>query len=118
MPVELVKWEYEATIAANQSVSSAVHLDNANLVGLIVPAAWTAAPITAQGSRDNSNWSNLRDADGAELTFTVAAAGDWIVFPAGAFNGIEFIRFRSGTSAVPVNQAAERTLIAVCRGYR
>jgi hypothetical protein len=110
------KWEYEAAIASGAALSESLRLNNGNLVGLILPATWTEADVTVQASRDGSTWHDVYDAEGTELT-VVGTAGAWMLFPAGAFNGIEFIRFRSGTTATPVNQEAARTLIAVLRGF-
>ena len=121
MATQHVKWQYPAVIAINESLSQPVHLNNNTLVGLIVPGEWTPANITFQGSVDGTNWFNLLDADGVELTVIVSlgspATATWFVFPAGAFHGIEFIRFRSGTRATAVNQVAARTLTAILRGF-
>jgi hypothetical protein len=111
------KWEYEAVIASGAALSGWVRLNSGNLVGLIIPSTWTTANITVQVSRDGGvTPHNLRDADGNEVTFIVTA-GTWIALPAGAFNGIEEIRFRSGTAASPVNQGGDRTLVAVLRAF-
>lgn len=112
------KWEHPATILDGQSLSDAVHLNNATLVGLYVPASWDAADITFQVSRNGSTWSNVRDAEGNEVTLTGFSAGDYIALPAGAFHGIEYLRFRSGTAASPVTQGGDAALIAVIRPFQ
>lgn len=112
------KWEYAATVAASQSVSTPVHLNNAALVGLYVPLGWTAADITFQVSRDGTNWSNVRDAEGTEVSLAGFSAGDYVALPAGAFHGVEYMRLRSGTSGSPVAQSGEGTLYAVIRPFQ
>lgn len=103
-----------AVIASAGSVSGTVLCGEGVPVALIMPAAWTAASITFQGSADNSTFNNLYDESGSEITFTVSTSR-WVSIPATYFAGIRFLRLRSGTSGVPVAQAADRTITVVTR---
>lgn len=100
-----------ATIANGASLSDAVDLtDNPGggsagcaLVGLQMPAAWTAAGLTLQGSMDGVNFANVYDQSGTEVTLTVAASRFIQLNPAD-FAGFRKLKLRSGTSGAPVNQ--------------
>lgn len=106
-----------ATIASGASLSGAVDLGIVNpgnkMIGIIMPAAWTAASMTFQTSETlDGTYTDLYDDGGTELSFTVGASrsiglrrdqsdvlGRW-----------RFIQVRSGTSGTPVNQGAARTI--------
>lgn len=84
--------------------------------GILMPSAWTAAALTAQVSADNATWSDLFDRNGIEVTFQ-AAASRYIVIEPSLLTGTLLFRLRSGTSAVPVNQAADRDLTIFFRDF-
>ena len=98
-----------ATILNGASLSDAIDTFCARLGRITVPAAWTAANLTFQVSPDNTNWFNLYDATGAEYT-VVAAASRSIIIPVSDFLSVRYLKVRSGTSGVPVNQGADRAL--------
>lgn len=102
------------TIANGASVSAFVDLEAQTLVGIHMPAAWTAAGLTFQVSEDGVTYDDLYDAAGSEKTVSVAASryiytipSDWV--------GIRFIKVRSGTAGTPVNQGAARTIQLVTK---
>jgi hypothetical protein len=105
----------DVTIAASASLSGAARLPNGHvLVGIVMPAAWTAANLTFQASEDGAAYANLYDENGNEVTVTAAAAryirlapADWCAAP--------FLKVRSGAAASAVNQAAARTLTLITR---
>jgi hypothetical protein len=104
----------DVVIANGASLSAAVEIGKTWLTGLILPAAWTAAGLTFQGSVDGTNFHNLYETDGTEVTVTVAvdrfvrlAPMDWSIF--------SHIKVRFGTSGTSVNQAAARTIKLVTR---
>lgn len=67
------------------------------------------------GSVDASGTArNMYTSANAELQFNVAASRHIIIDPAN-FKSAAVIRVRSGTSGVPVNQAADRIITLVCR---
>lgn len=110
-----------ATIANGASLSGAVDLgikdSGHKVVGIVMPAAWTAANLTFQASSDNSTFNDLYDDNGTELNINAAQAraiglrkdqsdvlGRW-----------RFIKVRSGTTGTPVNQNAARTVEIVTK---
>lgn len=103
-----------AIIPINQALSSPVKLGERKHVGLIMPAAWDAADITFQVSIDGTNYGNLYDKAGAEAVYKADAdaciqIGDFDLAP------WMYIKVRSGTAAVPVNQTAERAIQVVMK---
>lgn len=111
------KWEYDAVIPNGAAASSSIQLNGATLVGVFVPATWTTANLGVEVSRDGSTWAPAYDAAGELITFVVAAGGTYIALPAGAFNGIEYVRFTSHNAGTPVNQGGNRTIVAVLRPF-
>lgn len=111
-----------ATIANGASLSDIQKVDG-KLVGLIIPAAWTAAAITFSASQDGSAFADLWETStGTAVERTIASANiptaasrflslslsDWI--------GINFLKVRSGISGAAVNQGAARSIILVLAG--
>ena len=102
-----------ATIASGASLSGAIDLGQARLWAILMPAAWTAAGLTFQASLDGIAYYNLFDNTGTEVAWTVAASQfQYELFPA-KWLAIRWLMIRSGTSGVPVNQAADRVLTIV-----
>lgn len=99
-----------ASIPNGQSITANLDLGTSRLVRISTPAAWTAANLTFQVSADGATWVNLYDASGNEYTVT-AAASRGIIIPLSDFLGVRYIAIRSGTSAVPVPQGAQRDLV-------
>lgn len=107
------------TIASGASLSGAATVNNAHLVGIVMPAAWTAATLTFQVSRDGTTFTDFYR-DGAEYTRTeptTAASRDIGISP-GDFAGVAALKVRSGTGAAAVNQGADRVITLVFRHYR
>jgi len=110
----------DVVIANGQSLSGTIALGaggERQLVGLQMPAAWTAASLTFAVSFDGTTFVPLYW-DGAEYTILAAggaAASLGVSLEPSAFAGWPFVRVRSGTSGAPVNQGAERTLKALAR---
>ncbi|UVC14715.1 hypothetical protein [Mesorhizobium onobrychidis] len=111
-PFEVAK--ASAVIASGGSLSAAVDLGGLHAIGIIMPAAWTAAGLTFSVSVDGENFADLYAPDGTEYALVVVAAHH-VYLDLGIFAGFNSIKFRSGTGSVPVNQAAERTLTIVSR---
>ena len=103
-----------ATILNGASLSDAVEIDEGMLVGMVLPAAWTAANITLQGAADNavSTFNNLYDVEGTEVTI-VASASRYVALVPADFAGLKAVKVRSGTNAVPVNQGGDRSITLV-----
>lgn len=104
-----------ALIANGSALSAGIPLGAKSLVGISMPAAWTAAALTFQVSPDGgTTYQELVDATGAAISFTVAA-GTFIQLSSAAWLGINMLKVRSGTSGAPVNQAADRTIGLIIR---
>jgi hypothetical protein len=114
---------FTATIGAGASLSAAVKLGQKTLVGIGMPAAWTAADITFQASGDGGvTFGEMDASDGAAAdavaAFTIhsPAAAQFIAFDPTRFRGINCIKVRSGTVGTPVNQVSQAVLTLAVRG--
>ena len=65
-----------------------------------------------QASFDNITFTDVYSDDGTEKVIT-AAASRWIYLNITQFLGVRYIKLRSGTSASPVAQGAQRTIYLV-----
>lgn len=89
-------------------LSTAIQTNGVPVVGIEMPASWTSASMTFQGSVDGSTYQNIYDQYGNELTLTVAGARD-IYFDAYVYlTACNYVKVRSGTSALPVAQGSDR----------
>lgn len=106
-----------ATIANAASLSGALCLGVKVLVGIQMPAAWTAADLTFQTSIDNgTTWTDLYDDAGVEVKLSpTAPSGKYLAVSPDIFAGLLFLKVRSGTTGTPVAQGAERSLTLVTR---
>lgn len=103
-----------ATIANNASLSDAIDLQGCRAVAIRMPASWTTAVLTFQGSEDDSNYADVYTSGGTELQ-CAAAASRWIILEPQHFLGIRYLKIRSGTSGTPVNQGGARSLVVVAQ---
>lgn len=114
------------TIESGTAISEAVELAEYNLVGILIPEAWTDASITILGAvntgvqpggpgtpkvKDQLDYYPVYDIDG-EVKFTgiPTTGGGLIVVPNGTLTGVQFVKIRSGAVAADVNQGADRTI--------
>lgn len=106
------------TILNGQSLSPEVLIGNATLVGIIMPAAWTAAGLSFQAAEkptaDSGTYGNVFDSSGVELTIP-ASASQYLALDPAKMCGLRFMKIRSGTSGTPVAQGADRILILIAR---
>jgi hypothetical protein len=98
------------TIANNASLSGAFYVGHGRLVSIIMPATWTAAVLTFQGSDDGVTFYDIYDSNGTEVSATVAAAH---MVTIDEFMGAPWMKLRSGTGASAVAQGGARTLIPI-----
>lgn len=101
-----------ATIASGQSLSAEVDVEDYAIYAIEMPTAWTAANLTFQAaSASGGTFRDLYGDAGSEVA-VVVAADQMIGLDASGpeLVGARFLKIRSGTSAAPVNQTAERTL--------
>ena len=99
-----------ALITSGTSLSSAVSTGQAGFFGIQMPAAWDAAGLSMQGSHDGNTWAEIIFYDGTPLAWVVAASQIILPQSPAQLLGLNFFKFRSGTSGVPVNQSANRTI--------
>ena len=106
---------HEITILDTASLSDALDLRGGILQGILMPAVWTAATVSFEGSMDNVSFYEM--GDGTAEVSLVAGAG-WIVsIPDGVLNGLgRYLKIVSGTSVAPVAQGGDRVLTLLVRG--
>ena len=106
------------TIPAAASVSEAMPLGTRSLLGFVTPAAWTTAQLTLEVSLNGITWFNAFDSFAAQVgvytNIPVATPTAYSIDNAALLPWL-WVRLRSGTSATPVNQAANRVFQVVTR---
>jgi len=108
-----------ADIPAGQSLGTPVATSGYGVCFIVLPPAWTDAPLTVQGATEEgapTSWSDLYDHLGNEVVF-VAAASRALALPPTLLLGWRWLRLRSGVAAAPVVQAADRTILLGHRGF-
>lgn len=109
------------TIAGGASLSGEVNVGGGRIVGILMPAAWTAAGIAFQALlREPAAlpkvpvYGSVQDAAGAAVNILTPAADSYVaIADTVALVGLGRILVRSGTNAVPVAQAAARDFFLV-----
>lgn len=110
----------KVTIANGVSKSEMIATDGMALVGIFMPAAWTAADIGYEIGWDGNQLDTFAVYSGSGIaSTTVATASTFITFPAtDSFYG-PFLKLTSvaagGGSVTPVNQGAARDLLLLFR---
>lgn len=110
-----------AVIAAGQSLSAATPLGAYTMVGISMPAVWTAASLSFQVSSDGgATWQELFNDNGTAVSIPAAsaAAGQFIALTTNSnytWRGINMMKVRSGTVGVPVVQTIGATVTLVAR---
>lgn len=105
-----------ATIANGGNLSGSISLGGGRLVGIITPAAWTAAVLSFNASPDGgSNYYNIYDDSVERAIGTTAMAnnGFMLSLDPNDWRGITDLKFRSGLGAATVAQGASRAIIAI-----
>ncbi len=98
------------TIANGAAESTSVRTESDTIVGLYMPAGWTAAEIGFQASRDDSAFSDVMDAAGARLQVQ-GTAGEYVPVDPVPLMGIKHLKLESVDGAgVAVNQGAQRDI--------
>lgn len=101
-------------IANAASLSGSIDARGKRLARVLVPTVWTAANLTFQTSADGVTFNDLYDDSGLEVVVTaVAGKVASISINAISLSDLMYLKIRSGTSAVPVTQTADRTLTTV-----
>lgn len=106
------------TIAAGATgLSGEVDLQGYQMAAIQMPDTWTAANITFQAATaSGGTFQNVYDDFGGEVT-VIAAASRCITIDLAALKlaALRYIKLRSGTAAVPVDQTAPRTLTLILK---
>lgn len=108
-PVVSLSEREAVTILSGASLTSGLNLGGRIPTGIYMSAAWTAAALTFQASLDGVTWYNVQT-ESAELSVTTTSAV-YVAFDPTRFFGVKWLKVRSGTAGVPVNQAADRALV-------
>lgn len=109
-------YQQTGIISASTNLSLAITYDGLSLIGVQVPANWTAAALSFQISDDGTNFFVGVDQYGAEISLAVVA-GKRTVVPPMALHGVKKIKLQSGTSASPVTQVSSVTLTLIGRNF-
>jgi hypothetical protein len=104
----------QVTIPSGTALSNAADLRFTDLVGVNMPSGWDDAALTFAVSEDGTTYRSLADSTG-EYTVLAPAANQHVILSALDMIGIRFIQVRSGASATPVNQTADRVIELVTR---
>ena len=118
----VIRSSIPVTIANGTALSPAVDLMQARFIGIEMPAAWTAAAISFQGSSDGVTFTDLFGVF-AEISVSAAASRTVMFFTSGGVpsatvptsTGLDncfprFVKIRSGLTGGAVNQGADRLL--------
>lgn len=100
-----------ATIASGASLSDILNVWPCQVSAIVMPAAWTAASLSFQGSMDGVNFTDLVNDSGVEYELPILVSQSMqlnvpLTFP--------YIKVRSGLSAAAVNQGAARSISLIC----
>lgn len=94
---------------ASDGLSDIAHLGGHALSSIEMSTAWTAAAMTLQASLDGTNFQNVYDELGNEVTLTTTASRVIQLDPA-RYASFHSMKLRSGLGSTSVPQAATRTL--------
>jgi hypothetical protein len=95
------------TIANGASLSGATYIGDGKLTGIQMPATWTAANLSFQGSHDGVTYCDIYDSAGTEVIVAAAAS---VTIPLDDFRAALWIKVRSGPTGAAVNQGAARVI--------
>lgn len=101
------------TIASAASLSDALHIGIMEPVAIALPTI-DSAKITFQGSVDGTTFYDVHDSTNSEVE-EPATTGDLYLDLPDALRGVNYLKIRTGTSAVAVAQSAERTIPVVLK---
>jgi hypothetical protein len=107
-----------ATFAQTSTLSAVSDLMGARLVAVVMPSTWVSANLTFQASWDGASYADLYDDSGNEVTVTVSptTGSRYVVFDAlENYEGVRFLKVRSGTGSAVITQTAATTITLVVR---
>lgn len=108
-------WYTEAVIGTNaDGLSNEIDGKGYRLAKIFMPSEWTAADLTfAESQKSGGTFNNLYDDSStpAEVTIPVSASETVVVSEnKDKLSAMTYFKLRSGTSTLPVQQGAERTI--------
>jgi hypothetical protein len=98
-----------AAIASSATTSDAINLAGMNLVGLVMPAAFTGTTVTFQASVDGTNYFDVYNTAGTQLSVTVGTSQYICLWPSDLAS-IKNLKLVSGAT-----EAAARSITLVMR---
>ena len=102
----------QATIPAGAALSSVADLRAGTPALLLTPDDWSAANASFQVSTDGTTFVDLTDAEGVETHLSMGP-GRAILLAPELLQAMSYLRIRSGLSAHPVPQQADRAFTIV-----
>lgn len=113
-----------ATISTGQALSQELDLLNGasdtkhlSIIGVIVPATWTAADIAFQVTDTaGGTYQAVYDSTNTLLEITVTAGRTYALNPTITV-GFPYVKIWSQSGGSGVNQAADRNVILICRDF-
>jgi len=105
-----------ATVLSGTSLSAAAPLNQMVVVGIVMPATWTAADLTFQVSSDGgATFHELYTSAGTPVQYQSTAAVQFGV-DGRQWGGIDQVKVRSGPAgASAVNQGGDRAIILLLK---
>jgi hypothetical protein len=108
-------WYTEAVIGTDaDGLSNEIDGKGYRLAKIFMPSEWTAADLTfAESQKSGGTFNNLYDDSStpAEVTIPVSASETVVVSEnKDKLSAMTYFKLRSGTSTLPVQQGAERTI--------
>jgi hypothetical protein len=118
--IERVVEDFRVTILNGQSLSDAVSCDGGVIISLQVPAVWTNAALTFEGSVDGTTFGPVYDDAGVEVLIAAGSViADRVIVNSTILEklaGLRAFRLRSGSVGAPVAQAGDRIFRVVIKG--
>jgi hypothetical protein len=102
----------QVTIAAGAALSSVADVRAGTPALLLTPDDWSAANASFQASADGTTFVDLTDAEGVETHLSMGP-GRAILLAPELLQAMSYLRIRSGLSAHPVPQQADRAFTIV-----
>lgn len=106
---------FSAIIYSGTAVTGSIDTKDQPILAIRIPASWTTANLTFQGSQDGTNFFDVYNLYGDEFTVTVGGTARYVVMSPFDFQWARYIKIRSGTTGTPVNQGADRSLLIITR---
>jgi len=118
--VKKVQFALNGTLSTFLDHDGATVRDGCDLAGLVLvgigmPAVWTAAAITFQVSKDGVTFRDVFNVDGTEFKLTTPLADQFIPLAPLDTYGWRYIRLRSGLKSATVAQGAARVVDLITR---